>query len=255
MAFDTLTETAVVLDDRFGAGETIEDVAKSTNFPVRKYVLVDPTGTDENGKAVSVSKTVLATAFTQEAGKESPMTEDGTGFFVLRVDDIRNPAVKPIEKAQKEIQAAWVAGKQLEKAKKVAGEIENELNKGTPAKVIAGKTGATYKHLTGLTRHDASLPSSVVYRLFNQPVGKPVTQSSAKEYTVAKVTSVSPADPKKDPAGVEKLRVRLQQQVAEGKESALINDFALRFKTKIHEDAVMKAFSYLTKSIQENNEE
>ena len=255
MAFDTLSETAVALDDRFGAGETIEDVAKSTNFPVKKYKLVDPSGLDENGKSVPVSKAVLATAFSQETGKESPMTEDGTGFFVLRVDDVRDPAVKPIEKAQKEIQAAWVAGKQREKAKEIAAEIENELNKGLPAKVVARKTGAAYKHLNGLTRRDATLPASVVYGLFNRPVGKPVVLPSAKEYIVARVSSVSAADPKKDPSGVEKLRLRMQNQTAEDKEEAFLNDFALLFKTKINQDAVMKAFSYLTKSVQENDEE
>ena len=118
MAYDTLTETAVALDDRFGAGETIEDVAASTGYPVRKYTLVDPAGTDENGKKVNISKMILATAFTSDPGRESPMTEDGSDFFVLRVDDVKEPALKPIEKSQKEIKAAWTAEKQKEKAQK-----------------------------------------------------------------------------------------------------------------------------------------
>ena len=255
MAFDVLSETVVALEDRFGAGETIEDVAKSTNYPVRKYVMLDPTGTDENGKAVSVSKTVLATAFAQEAGKESPMTEDGAGFFVLRVDDVRDPAVKPIEKAQKEIQAAWVAGKQREKAKKIAEEIESELNKGISAKVVARKTGASYKHVTGLTRQDETLPSSVVYRLFNLPVGKTVVQPSAEEYIVAKTTSVSDAAPKKDPAGTEALRNLMKRKAAEEIEQTVLTDFSIEFGTTINTDVAMTIFSHLTKSTQESDEE
>ena len=256
MTFDRLSETAVALDDRFGAGETIEDVAKSTGFPVRKYTLTDSTGLFENGKAAGISRNVLATAFAMEAGKESPMTEDGTGFFVLRVDDIRDPAVKPMEKSEKEIMAAWVAERQKEEAKKIIEKIEDELDKGTNPKLIAQKTGAQYKRVNGLTRKDGKhLPSRVVYSLFNKPVGSVVTQTSGKEYLAAKTVSAKQADPKKDVIGVAEIRQQMQADMAKEKEEVLLSDFGFYLHSKIHHGTIQKTFSHLVKSAQENEAE
>lgn len=255
MAFDTLAETAVTLDDRFGAGETIEEVARTTGFPVKKYTLLDPTGSNENGKTANVSKNVLSTAFMMEAGKESPMIEDGTGFFVLRVDDIRDPAVKPIEKSEKEIRAAWLAEKQKEKAKALASEIETELSKGISPKAIAQKTGVKYQRLNDLTRRDTNLPATVVYRLFNQPIKTIVKQPSSSEYIVARAVSTTPAAPEKNSIGVAELRRQLQDKQAKDKADVVLADFAAYLKMQVNENTAQKAFSYLTKFVQEKDEE
>ncbi|MBO4520929.1 MAG: SurA N-terminal domain-containing protein [Alphaproteobacteria bacterium] len=255
MAFDTLSETAVALDDRFGAGETIEDVAKSTGFPVKKFTLIDSAGLDENGKKADISQNVLATAFAADAGKESPMVEDGTGFFVLRVDEVRDPVVKPIEKSQKEIQEAWLSEKQQEKAKQIAQDIETLLNKGISPKEISKQTGVPYQRLKEITRHDSKLPAAVLYRLFNEPVKTVVTYPSASELLVARTISVTPANPKKDVIGVAGLRRQMREQMAKEKADAVLADYAVYLGIKIHEDTVQKAFSYLTKSIQQNEED
>lgn len=255
MAYDTLTETAVALDDRFGAGETIEDVAASTGYPVRKYTLVDPAGTDENGKKANVSQMVLATAFTSDPGRESPMLEEGSDFFVLRVDDIKEPALKPIEKAQKEIKAAWTAEKQKEKAQEITKTIESDLNKGINPKTIAQKTGAKYERISGLTRRGARLPVSATYQIFNRPLKEVITVPAQSEYLVIKAVKSSPADPEKDQVGVAELRRLMQEQTAGEKSHAILADFADYLKLQVNEETTHKAFSYITKTTQENADE
>lgn len=255
MAYDTLTETAVALDDRFGAGETIEDVAASTGYPVRKYTLVDPAGTDENGKKVNISKMILATAFTSDPGRESPMTEDGSDFFVLRVDDVKEPALKPIEKSQKEIKAAWTAEKQKEKAQEITKTIERDLNKGIDPKTIARKTGAKYKRIDGLTRRGAQLPASATYQIFNRPLKEIITVPAQSEYLVIKTIKTAPADPKKDQIGLAELRRLMREQTAGEKSDAILADFADYLGLTINEETTQKAFSYITKSTQEETDE
>lgn len=255
MAYDTLTETAVALDDRFGAGETIEDVAASTGYPVRKYTLVDPAGTDENGKKINISKMILATAFTSDPGRESPMTEDGSDFFVLRVDDVKEPALKPIEKSQKEIKAAWTAEKQKEKAQEITKTIERDLNKGIDPKTIARKTGAKYKRIDGLTRRGAQLPASATYQIFNRPLKEIITVPAQSEYLVIKTIKTAPADPKKDQIGLAELRRLMREQTAGEKSDAILADFADYLGLTINEETTQKAFSYITKSTQEETDE
>ncbi len=254
-AYDTLTETAVALDDRFGAGETIEEVAASTGYPVRKYTLVDPTGTNENGKKADVSETVLATAFSSDPGRETPMTEEGSGFFVLRVDDVKDPALKPIEKAQKEIKAAWTTEKQNEKARQIMQTVERDLNKGVSPKTIAQKTGAKYKRLSGLTRRSNQLPVSAMYQIFNKPLKEVISIPSPSEYLVIKTIKTQPADPAKDRIGVDELRRLMQEQSAGEKSDAILSDFADYLNLQVNENIAHKAFSYITKTTQEDADE
>ena len=255
MAYDTLSETAVALDDRFGAGETIEDVAQSTGYPVKKYTLIDPAGSDENGNKTDLSKTVLATAFLSEPGRETPMTEEGSDYFVLRIDDVKEPALKPIEKSQKEIKAAWVAEKQRKKAQEIVKTIENDLNKGVAPKTIAQKTGAKYKRISGITRRDTQLPVSATYQLFNKPLKEPFFVPAESKFLVIKGIKTQKVDPKKDQIGVAELRRMMQEQTAAEKSDAILGDFADYLKLEINENIAQKAFSYITKSAQDSEED
>ncbi len=255
MAYDTLSETAVALDDRFGAGETIEEVAQSTGYPVKKYTLIDPAGSDESGKQIDISKTVLATAFLSEPGRETPMTEEGSDYFVLRIDDVKEPALKPIEKSQKEIKAAWVAEKQRKKAQEIVKTIENDLNKGVSPKSIAQKTGAKYKRISGITRRDTQLPASATYQLFNKPLKEAFFVPAESKFLVLKGIKTQKVDPKKDQIGVAELRRMMQEQTAAEKSDAILGDFADYLKLEINENIAQKAFSYITKSAQDSEED
>ncbi len=255
MAYDTLSETAVALDDRFGAGETIEDVAQSTGYPVKKYTLIDPAGSDENGNKTDLSKTVLATAFLSEPGRETPMTEEGSDYFVLRIDDVKEPALKPIEKSQKEIKAAWVAEKQRKKAQEIVKTIEKDLNKGVAPKTIAQKTGAKYKRISGITRRDTQLPVSATYQLFNKPLKEPFFVPAESKFLVIKGIKTQKVDPKKDQIGVAELRRMMQEQTAAEKSDAILGDFADYLNLEINENIAQKAFSYITKSAQDSEED
>ena len=255
LAFDTLSETAVALDDRFGAGETIEEVARSTGFPMKKYEMVDPAGLNENGKSAGVSKAVLEQAFAADPGRETPMTENGSDFFVLRVDDVREPALKPIEKAQKEIEAAWVEECRRDKARRISDEIKAELNKGAAPEAVAKKTGAAYKRVKTVTRNGGQLPQAAAYRLFSRPVGEAFSLPEGENMLVVKAVKSVPADPAKNKIAVAELRGRMRDAAAAEKADVLLSDFSAWLKLEIKDETVKKAFAYLTKSTQESDED
>ncbi len=255
VAYDTLSETAVALDDRFGAGETIEEVARSTGYPVVKYTLVDPEGKDENGKQVNVPKTVLNTAFASDTSRESPMVEDGTDFFVLRVDDVKDPALKPVEKAGKEIKAAWIKEKQKEQARGIVESVKSELQRGVAPKTIAKRAGIEYKRVDGITRRGNELPVSVTYQLFNRPAGEAFSAIMPAEYFVVKSVKTVSTDPEKDKIGLFEIRRLLQEQAGNEKSDAVLADFSSFLGLQIKEDTTQKAFAYIGKSAQEKDEE
>ena len=117
LAFDRLTELSKTLDDRIGAGEKLETVAKDAGLPLKSYKRIDSSGTDENGKKADISENMTSIAFLYDQGRDTPMTEDGSGFFVLRVDEVVEPALKSYDKALPLLKAAWTQQKQKDAAK------------------------------------------------------------------------------------------------------------------------------------------
>lgn len=75
------------------------------------------------------------------------------------------------------------------------------------------------------------------------------------EYLVIKAVKSSSADPEKDQVGVAELRRLMQEQTAGEKSDAILADFADYLKLQVNEETTHKAFSYITKTTQENADE
>lgn len=250
-AFDRLTELSKNLDDRIGAGEKLEDVAASAGFPVKVYTRVDAAGIDENGKKTDLSQTMASVAFMYEQGRDTPMTEDGSGFFVLRIDDVIEPALKPYDKALPEVKAAWTQAKQKQKAKELVKAIEAGLEKGGKPREIAKKNGAEYERIPDLTRRKPMLPSNAMFALFNRPLNEIISTSAPNGYIVARAVSVKPADPSKRILDAALARKQAEEEKAAERMDALLTAFGEEFNLSVNEDAAKKAFSVLTQDIEE----
>lgn len=253
--YDRLQELSVTLDDKLGAGERLEDVAAAAGLPVKTYTMIDSSGVDENGKVADISKAALSTAFVSEVGRESPMIEEGASYYVVRVDDVRDPVLKTLDKSKPEIMAAWTEERQKEEAKKTAKNIENRLKKGESVQSIAKTKGVTYKRFNGLNRRNQDLPTSVTYMLFSKKTGTPVSAVSQNGYVVARAVKVIPADPKKDAIGVAELRRQMKEITASEKTDAVIADYSQYLGLQVHEDAFKSAVTFLSQKPKEPDDD
>lgn len=251
LAFDRLTELSKTLDDRIGAGEKLETVAKDAGLPLKSYKCIDSSGTDENGKKADISENMTSIAFLYDQGRDTPMTEDGSGFFVLRVDEVVEPALKSYDKALPLLKAAWTQQKQKDAAKEIVKKIEQDLKKGKKPQAIAKKYGVTFERIPDLTRRKRLLPSNAMYALFNRPVGEIISVPAPKGYIVARAVSVKAADPKKNVLEVDGMRRRITEEKAAERSNALLTAFGEEFGLTINEDAANRAFSAMTRSIEE----
>lgn len=253
--YDKLQELSVTLDDRLGAGERLEDVAASAGLPVKTYTMIDSSGVDENGKTANISKAALSTAFVSEAGRESPMIEEGASYYVVRVDDIRDPVLKTMDKSKPEIMAAWTEERQKEEAKKTAKNVEERLKKGENARSVAKMKGVTYKRFDGLSRRNQDLPASVTYMLFSKKTGEPVSAAAQNGYVVARAVKVIPADPEKDAIGMAELRRQMKEIAAAEKADVVINDYSRFLGMQIYQDAIQNTFAFLSQKPQEQEDD
>lgn len=253
-AFDQLMEMSVELDDRLGAGESLESVSKSAGLTLKKYNMVDSMGTDENGKEVDIAKSILSVAFISEPSRESPMIEEGNSFFVLRVDDIRDPTLKSLNKAMPQIKTAWKEQKQKEAAREIVKKVEERLKKGDKTSQIAQMKAVSYKAEKDLQRDNTVLPSAATYSLFAADKGKVISTPALGGYVVARVTKITPADPKKDIIGVHELRLQMADEIAREKADSLLTDFGAEYELSIDENAVAQAFSYISRPVEEGED-
>lgn len=248
LAFDTMTERSVALDDRLGAGEALEDVAASEGLSVKKVIHVDSTGTDENGKTVDLPKNVLAIAFMSDKGQVSPMIEEGDAYYVVRVDAVVEPAVKSLDAAKAEVVAAWTADARKAEARKLAQSVKERLEKGEKAALVAKTKNVSYEQMPEVGRFDAKLPQIIRYALFTQPVGAVSSTPADGKYIVAKSVKAVPVDPETDLLGVDKTRRALTNETAEERANTVLAAFGEDFKLTLKEDAVKEAFSMVTKT-------
>lgn len=252
MAYDRMLELSTALDDRLGAGENLEDVAKSAGLKIKKYTKTDSLGMNESGKEVDISKNALSVAFISEPKYVTPMIEDGNSFFVLRVDAVQEPKMKTFEQARKEVTTAWTEQKQKEKARDTVKKIETDLQKKQrPADIARKYPGVKYERLTEVTRSAVELPTPAAYALFSKNSGEIINATAPSGYIVARITKISAADPKKDVLGVTEMRRQMEEERANEKANTLLAAFGESLNLRIDENAVKQAFSYLTKTTAE----
>ena len=110
-AVDRVYKIANQIDDALAGGAALDDAA--AKFGLKKTVIdaVDEGGQDREGKTVTLpvaSAEVLKLAFATEQGRTSRVTETADdAIFVLRVDKVTPPEVRPLAEVKDKAIAAW----------------------------------------------------------------------------------------------------------------------------------------------------
>ena len=216
-AVDSLFELSNALEDELGGGATIEDAARSLNLNTVSIDAISAAGLDKSGTVVTgipAGPALIQTAFSTEVGQDSALTESGDdAFFVVRVDAITPPAVRPLAEILTDVIEAWKANQRDEKSKALAEKLTAELNAGGAMSAIAAANGLTFTQSKAFTRDDRESESSMGQELVAQ-VFKLTGQSaafarSADGYQIAILNQIIPADPITDKQALETLRQSL----------------------------------------------
>lgn len=236
-AVDSLYELSKRLEDALGGGATLEEAAAQANVAVRKVGSLDATGRDSAANVVQglpPGGQFLSTAFETAEGEESVLTEAGTDtYFVLRVDGVTAPAVRPLAKVRAKVLAGWQQKRRAEKAKAAAEALlERVSDDSGNAQAIAKKAQAEYALTSAFTR-DAStsvgrLSAALVGQVFGLSRGKAVMGRTEGGYSVAVLQDILPARPGSDGDGVKMLR----RQVDEAMRSDLLAQYAAALRTR-----------------------
>lgn len=249
-AGDIMVGLSTKLEDELADGTPIEEAGAKLNVAVVAIDGVDAAGRAPSGDPVEHlprAANFLDTAFATPKGEESRLTEGGTdSFFVVRVDGVTPPALKPFAAVRSEALASWQAERRKEGARTLANELLERLaGDGSDLATLASgqnfKVENTGPMLRG-TRQGGTHPQALRDVVFATDTGSYGMIEASNGVYIVHVTDIQAADPEADPAGLKRLR----DEVKAGMEGDIRLSFgeALRkdYPVSINRKAVDEAF-------------
>jgi peptidyl-prolyl cis-trans isomerase D len=176
----------------------------------------------------------MRVALETPAGETSLLEETDAGYFVIQVDQVMEPRLKPVEEVRDELRQAWQAERRRELARARAEELRAQLDDGATADELLADAGFETKPIEPLRRNqtgaDQGLNQTVVRALFATAPGEiaGAVVELRDGFALVGTDEVIAADPGTDAEA----RDRLAREV----ESEMRSDLIAQFETQLRRD-------------------
>jgi peptidyl-prolyl cis-trans isomerase D len=215
-ARERLPELAARLDDELAAGAGIAEAARTVGLDAVNVAAVDADGLDPEGEPVAVlpawpkfKQIMLETP----AGETSLLEETDAGaYFVIEVDEVTAPRLKPVEEVREELRQAWQKERRGELARARAAELRTQLADGLAVDLETKPIAPLRRDQPGTAQ---AINPAMVRALFATPAGEVAEDVVALNdgFAVVVTDEVIAADPAADPAALERLAQELQDEM------------------------------------------
>lgn len=252
-AYATMENIVRQLEDKLGAGETLDDATRALNLKIQNIGTFDITGAKKDGTNLPddlKSVTLLQDIFTLENGEVSSVIEHGNGYIIARVDNIIPAAPQEFATAKPALKKLW---KQEQQKAALQGEAEAVLKRTQNGENLQSQgVFQNFKHYVenDITREKADqLPQEAVDTIFAQQKGTAQAAMSkvGDGMLISVVTAVKQADPDKDEFGLNVIKQNLKSQTGEGLANEVMGYYADDLGVKINEKEIQEAFSIYKK--------
>ena len=250
-AADAMPQFVNHVEDALAGGSTLEEAAAKYRFRLLKIASADSEGNTAEGakvKDVPDLAAVLQAAFALVQGARSQVTEGTDGnSFVVRVDAVTPSHLKPLTEVRDQVIAAWKAEQRAKAAAAKAEEIENRLKAGDSPESVAGSAGAVAAVTEPLTRAPgpggASLPPALLKALFTLAPGATAKAATADGQVVARLKSVTAADPATATGAVKSLADAELQEISSDLAAQFADGLRLVYPVRINSEYIRTMFS------------
>lgn len=222
LAVDRLIGEANRLEDALAGGAALGAAASQLGVEPVSIRSLDAAGATQGSaepEGLAGDERFVRTAFETAEGEISDLvdTPDG-GYFVLRVDRVIPPALRPLDSIRAEATAAWKRNRRDGAAKRQAEEIFERVKGGSSLASIAKEKGLALKTSKPFTRFEQPdgppVDPALAAELFRTPKGGAAMSVTEDGYAVAQTTRTLIAEPGADDDGLQELRSELKAAVA-----------------------------------------
>ena len=249
-AVDSLYELANKLEDTLGSGASLEEAAGQLDLKVLKITSVDNKGRGTDGNLIKTlpGGNFIGTTFSTDEGAESPLNEtNDDGYFVLRVDSITAPILKPLTSIKREAIESWKASERSQKSRDFAEKIVKRINAGNLLSSISAETGLKLTLITKLVRNpqrgQKKIPRLLTSKVFGLQKGKASMARNGDGYTIARLKKIIIPNPSSDKTGVDELSTQLNESLRRDIKEQLATALRDRYGVKINSEAVSSLFT------------
>jgi len=185
------------VEEEFGGGARLEEIAKKLNLPLRTIEAVDRSGRTPAGELIAdlpAGVDVVNNAFNTEIGNENdPLQLPGGGFLWYDVADITPSRERKLDEVKDRVEARFHDDEIIKRLNAKTTEIVDKLKGGAAFAEVAAADGLMVDMKWGLKRQGtAILPPRViteVFRTAKDAVGTAEGQN-ATERIIFRVTDI-----------------------------------------------------------------
>lgn len=246
MAIDDLIRLTTEIDDSLAGGATLEATAEKIGVPLRKIEAIDPRGRDRKGNKITgipQDPRFMEQLFSSPPGQAGTLEEtEGGGFFLVRVDAVQPPELRPLEQIHDEVVAAWKKTQLSKRAKEEAEKLAAAARQAgalAPAARTAELEVKTSEPFTRFIRDPSSpVPDSLVRPLFRARQGEIVTAAIDEGYVVGELKQVIAAVPGANEAEANQIRQQLESAIADDMLNQYLAALRERYPVSVNRAAV-----------------
>jgi len=253
MAVDAMYDMTADLEDTLGGGATLEEAAESLDLSLTKVPAVSIDGMTPAGTMADLPATaredILSAAFSLQAGDATRVREMDGGYFVVRVDAVTPPALRPFDSVRDQVVELWESRQRAAMAETLAQEL---ADKAAGPAALAGLAdehqGVTFSETPALTRDGTAdgkmsdLGRPAVTRLFAMNLNEAAWVPSQDGAIVMRLTEIIPADPQTSPQGVTAVADQLRARLGEDLFAQMVTTFRNRYGVEVNQKLIQQIF-------------
>ncbi len=173
-AYDTAYEFANSIEDKIGAGQSFDQIAKNLGVKITSVKGLAEDGS-YNGSSSKLSTDLVDTAFSYNVGEISQVIETDTGYAVLTVNNIVESHLLPLEEIRPQLVKIWENNERDALAQEMINDIISNLENGEKISDVAARLGLKLYVSKPIKKSESfeMMPSSQIAELFQEEPGTP----------------------------------------------------------------------------------
>lgn len=260
-AYDGSYELMTKLEDKLGAGATLQEIANSFDIDLTKVknlaedgsfdtaltysALKEAKNLTEDGSSDAVNadiaelvknKDVIDAAFSYNAGEVSQTIEGDDGLIVVEINKIHESHIQPENDVIDKITALWKDSEKVSVTQELADNINHDLESGDALNEVAARYNLPVMKTMPITRGEtfADLNFDEMKTLFSTDKNEVKVLQKGDDYLIAETSAVYDDSAALGKEEKDFLKQALQIEISQELSDALLHGYAKDYKVEVN---------------------
>ena len=239
-AYDGSYELMTRLEDKLGAGSSLEDIANECNISLADIKNLSEDGFSDNTNPhlanLLKNKDVIDAAFSYNAGEISQTIEGDDGLIIVEVEKIHESHIQPENEVVDKITKLWLESEKVSITQELADNINHDLEAGDTLKEVADRYKLPVMKTMPITRGEtfADLNFNDMKNLFSTDKGEVKIIQHGEDYLIAASNEIYDDSASLTQEDKEFLKQALQAEMTQEMSDALLHGYAKDYKVEVN---------------------